>query len=826
MPAQMASLSGAGPLQLIPLLPRNRSITLLELRTPIRRVTSFSSLRFRLVGTVFLAVVPASVVMYFTDKYSLVHYHEHLPWTYFVVGLLALAAAWFGGERFILRQVRVLSKAVRQLGSGDMTSRAGLLREQGELGDLARSFDAMAASLESRVKERDAAEKTLLNRSFQQTVVAALGQFAMVSKDIPALLNQAVMLVAQTLEVEYCHVLELQPGGRSLLLRAGLGWKDGYIGRAFIPVDPQSECGFTLATGETLTFEDLPQETRFRGSSLLTDHGVRSGISVAIVAGRNQAFGILGADTARPRRFTEDEVHFVYSVATALAMAMERIRAENELQRLAGFTQLNPTPALELDGDGTVTYCNEAALKLCHSVGQEHPRLLLPPHVRAIVQDCLTTGQRALDLKTVFAGRSLLWSFCPVAASQVAHCYVEDVTDRLNLEAQFLQSQKMESIGQLAAGVAHDFNNLLTVIQGHSGMLLARANQPPGVLDSAHAIYSAADRAAGLTRQLLMFSRKNVMERNPLDLRAVVGNLSKMLKRVLGETIVLEFSPPSEIPLVLADIGMIEQVIMNLVVNARDAMPEGGILTIRTEAVRVNETHLETHPEARVGPFVCLGVSDTGCGMDAATRARIFEPFFTTKGAGKGTGLGLATVYGIVKQHEGWIEVRSGVGEGSTFNVLLPASGAPVTAVRPRSSHPALVRGGSETILVVEDEPVVREMAHLILQDYGYRVLEANSGPEALRQWEGNSKAIDLVLTDMLMPGGMSGRDLVDKLLTAYPKLKFIFTSGYDMEEANTALSCRPGDVFLRKPYTRSDLAKAVRERLDKEAAMQVPGRS
>src|ERR1039457_1940076 len=203
-------------------------------------MSSFSSLRYRLVGTVFLAVVPACVVMYFADKYYAAHYGNDLPWTGFAVGLVALGAAWFGGERFILRQVRMLSKAAQQLGAGDLASRTGLSRERGELGELAQTFDAMAVSLEQRVKERERAEKTLLNRSFQQTVVAALGQFAMVSNDVSALLNQAVMLVAQTLEVEYCHVLELQPGGTSLLLRAGVGWKNGYVGRVVIPSDPET----------------------------------------------------------------------------------------------------------------------------------------------------------------------------------------------------------------------------------------------------------------------------------------------------------------------------------------------------------------------------------------------------------------------------------------------------------------------------------------------------------------------------------------------------------------------------------------------------------
>jgi len=423
-------------------------------------------------------------------------------------------------------------------------------------------------------------------------------------------------------------------------------------------------------------------------------------------------------------------------------------------------------------------------------------------------------GRSLVDLQTVFLGRTLCWSFHPVANSQVVHCYVEDVTDRLNLEAQLLQSQKMQSIGQLAAGVAHDFNNMLTVIQGHSGMMMAKPGLPPEVTDSAGAIYYAADRAATLTRQLLMFSRKNVMKPEAQDLRVVVSEMLKMLQRLLGETITLEFNPPPELPLVQADRGMVEQVIMNLAVNARDAMPTGGTLTISTSLVDLDDAYAQTHPEAHPGVFVCLRVSDTGYGMDSATIMRIFEPFFTTKEIGKGTGLGLATVYGIVKQHEGWVEVSSQVGKGTTFNVFLPASSEPVRAAQPEVA-PATVEGGQETILVVEDEPVLRDMAHLILQECGYRVLEAGSGTEALQIWERNPGGIDLVISDVVMPGGMSGKDLAVELKARHPELKMIFTSGYNVEESTTDFFRRSGAVFLQKPYTRPNLAKAVRECLD-----------
>jgi signal transduction histidine kinase/CheY-like chemotaxis protein len=752
--------------------------------------------------------------MYLIAKFT----HEEFPWMAYVVGLVALGAAWLGGERFILRQVRILSKAARALAAGDLSSRAGLSRERGELGELAYTFDAMAASLEQRVKEREQAEKTLLTRSFQQTVVSALGQFALVSNDFPALLNQAVMLVSQTLEVEYCNLLELQPNGSTLVLRAGVGWKPGLIGKEMLPADPRTQSGYTLAAGEPVVVENLPAETRFLPSPFLIDHGVVSGMTVAI-SGQGQAFGVLGAHTTHRRKFTEDEVHFVLAVATVLAMAAARKRTEAELEKLAAFAQLNPNPAMELSPRGIVTYANDAAVNLAKSVGCNTPRGILPSNVGVLVQTCLGQPASKLSLETQISGRTLSWSFHPVAASHVVHAYVEDITDRLSLEAQFRQSQKMESVGQLAAGVAHDFNNMLTIIQGHAGMLLAKSAQSHDLLDSSQAIYFAAERAANLTRQLLMFSRKNVMQPKLTDLREVVTHMSKMLQRLLGETIRLEFHPPFEIPLVQADVGMLEQVIMNLAVNARDAMPRGGRLAIATTTAEIDEDYVHTHPEARAGSFVCLRVTDTGYGMDPATMARIFEPFFTTKEVGKGTGLGLATVYGIVKQHEGWVEVSSQVGKGTTFSIFLPASTKPVEAKAAADTPIVQVPRGKETILIVEDEAVLRDMAHLILQDCGYNILEAGSGREALNVWERHRDNIDLVLTDMVMPEGVSGMDLAQRLLQAKPKLKIIFASGYSMDDIDTAFVRKGRAAFLQKPYTHVTLAKAVRDCLDQSGS-------
>jgi CheY-like chemotaxis protein len=327
-------------------------------------------------------------------------------------------------------------------------------------------------------------------------------------------------------------------------------------------------------------------------------------------------------------------------------------------------------------------------------------------------------------------------------------------------------------------------------------------------------VYSAGERAANLTRQLLTFSRKKEMQVNPLDLNEVIANITKMLGRIIGEDIKLQCNYASTLPSIQADEGMMEQVLMNLAVNARDAMPKGGQLIIGTERVAPDIAYARSNPEARAGEFICLSVKDTGCGMTPEIKARIFEPFFTTKDVGKGTGLGLATVFGIVKQHQGWIEVDSQVGVGTTFKVFLPATARPDAAVELAATQ-AKVRGGGETILLVEDELALRGLTKIILQRFGYRVLEAASGVEALSVWEQHGAQIDLLLTDMVMPDGLTGRELAKQLLARKPGLKVIYVSGYDMHSEGTTFRAREASTFLQKPYQSQKLAQAVRDCLD-----------
>ena len=388
-----------------------------------------------------------------------------------------------------------------------------------------------------------------------------------------------------------------------------------------------------------------------------------------------------------------------------------------------------------------------------------------------------------------------------------------EMEQRARVEDALRQTQKMEAIGRLAGGVAHDFNNILTVIRGYVGLLLQNKTFDARTGESLQQVDGAAQRAANLTRQLLTFSRKQVMQLENLELNEVIGQITKMLNRVLREDIALQIEPGENVPAIHADRAMMEQVILNLAVNARDAMPSGGKLIIHTAPVQFTEDDARQNPKIRAGHFAQITVSDTGCGIAPDVMPRLFEPFFTTKAVGKGTGLGLATVFGIVKQHEGWIEVESEPGHGATFKIFFPQTTqtAPHT---PRATPMFRAVGGSETILLVEDEPALRNMAMKVLNHYGYRVLTAASGIEALSLWPEHGAAVDLLVTDMVMPDGVSGRDLAKKLCAEKSALKVIYSSGYSLELVGSSM---PDEKFhfLPKPYTPENLARLVRGCLD-----------
>jgi two-component system, cell cycle sensor histidine kinase and response regulator CckA len=416
------------------------------------------------------------------------------------------------------------------------------------------------------------------------------------------------------------------------------------------------------------------------------------------------------------------------------------------------------------------------------------------------------------------------WIFLESTASPVVNAKGEvetlvivnrDISERRRLEEQLRQSQKMDAIGRLSGGVAHDFNNLLGVIIGYAEILQERIPDSDSMRAPVEQIIKAGSRASSLTKQLLAFSRQQVMEPKILLLNAVVADTEKMLRRLIGEDIELLTSLDAGLGKIRADQGQIEQVIMNLAVNARDAMPEGGRLVIETANFEIDDKFARRYAYPVLpGSYILLTVSDNGTGMDTATQQRIFEPFFTTKEKGKGTGLGLSLVYGVVKQSGGYIDVASTRGKGTTFNIYLPRVTQNVVETKTIGpDHPEELRG-TETILLAEDEDTLRALTRHLLELYGYRVLEACDGNQALRLSEQTANEIHLLLTDVVMPG-ISGRVLADQLKQKRSDVKVVFMSGYTGQRVGEKEILEPGSLFLQKPFTRDSLARKIREALD-----------
>jgi two-component system, cell cycle sensor histidine kinase and response regulator CckA len=401
-------------------------------------------------------------------------------------------------------------------------------------------------------------------------------------------------------------------------------------------------------------------------------------------------------------------------------------------------------------------------------------------------------------------------NYVEVAGEALAISFITDISERIRMEQQLRQSQKMEAVGQLAGGVAHDFNNLLTIIHGCSAMSLEGMAPDDPLREALEEIEKASISAAALTRQLLTFSRRQVLRPKVLDLNAVISQVEKMLRRVIGEDIELTLQCEAKLGLVLADPGSIEQVLMNLVVNARDAMPEGGRLIIETGNLFLDEEYAESHIAVKTGPYAMLAVSDTGTGMTPDVQARIFEPFFTTKQAGAGTGLGLATVYGIVQQMEGTIWVYSEPGKGSTFKILIPVVAAGDSSEPPVPDEPVRAAEG-ETILLVEDEAGVRRFVRSMLEKRGYRVVEAEDAVQALALASDSTCQIDLLLTDVIMPK-MNGPQLAEQIHTHRPQMRTLFMSGYTDRAIRLQDRLGEGAAFIQKPFTPQLLALRIRE--------------
>ena len=692
------------------------------------------------------------------------------------------------------------------------------------------------------ITERKLAEQRVqqLNRTY--SLLSDINKLIVREKVPAALLAAACRIAVETGKFRMAWVGLFDAATRHLDSVASAGCVEGYTDRVNIDLrDPSRLSGpaaTCLRSGEHRICNDIerdPDYLPWRDEALRRGYRSSGGFPLK-VDGKTIGVFNLYADT--PQFFNPEELRLLDELAADISFALEvsqredeRRRMEESHARLALAVEQAAETIVITDTEGTILYANPAFEKTtgytrAEALGQ-NPRIL---------KSCKQDAEFYRRMWAVLA-RGEVWeghffnkrkdgtlyeeeaTISPVrdAAGKVVNFVAvkRDVTREAQLEAQLRQTQKMEAIGTLAGGVAHDFNNILAIISMQASLLKGTGVLSPEQISFADEISATVKRAADLTRQLLLFSRKEELQPRDLDLNQAVTDLTKMLRRVLMENIGLELKLAGQPLFVHADQGMLDQVLMNLAANARDAMPNGGRLVIETSAVEFDGFAAAQSASARPGAFACLSVSDGGGGIPPELLPRIFEPFFTTKEAGKGTGLGLATVFGIVQQHKGWINAYSEVGKGTVFKIYLPRL-AGMTAQKNAEKMLATVPSGHETILLAEDEPVLREAIRKTLAQLGYRVLEAATGHKALEVWKEHRKEINLLLTDMVMPDGLTGKELAQRLLRENPKLKVIYMSGYTTELVGRDFPLKEGVNFLAKPFETSLLAQIIRDSLDR----------
>ncbi len=626
------------------------------------------------------------------------------------------------------------------------------------------------------------------------------------------------------------------------------GTDEGYTQRARVTwaAGPRGDgpAGMAIRTGKPVVCRDILTDPNF---APWRDEAITRGYASALGLPIKEKATMMGAVTiyaSEPDAFDVEEINLLQGLVNDMAYGIVALqsradhkRAIDELRNrealLNSLISTIPDRIYFKDRQSRFVKINDAMARrfglkqASEAVGKTDFDMFSEPHARQAFEDeqrIMATGEPLIsqDEKETWADGRTTWASTTKVPLRDAEGRINglvgisrDVTERKNLETQYLQSQKMEAFGQLAGGVAHDFNNILAAMLLQVSFMKTTARLPEDIMDQLGDLEELTARASGLTRQLLMFSRRQGMEKRTIDLNTVVKGTCNLLGRLIGEHVAIEVKTSAEPLWIEADSGMVEQVMMNLCINARDAMPGGGKLSIETSvAAPVGATERSNRGHA------CLVVADTGFGMDAATRVRIFEPFFTTKPVGKGTGLGLATVYGILQQHQGWVEVDSAPGAGSTFRVFLPLQEKAAEAVDERGTG-GLSRG-TESILLVEDDEMVRLALSTCLRRAGYNVTEAADGPQAVRVWNEHKHDFDVLLTDFLMPGGLNGAELADRLLQDKESLRVIVISGYAALPNGAPIPWSKGTIRLAKPFELRTLLETVRRSLDTVLAQAV----
>ncbi|HEY9846910.1 MAG TPA: response regulator, partial [Candidatus Caenarcaniphilales bacterium] len=673
--------------------------------------------------------------------------------------------------------------------------------------------------VQTELNERKQAQERLRARAQQQAAVSKLGQQALSGVDLSLLMNEAVVLITQGLEVEYCQILELLGDRNTLLLRAGVGWHSGHVGHTTVSSDQDSQAGYTLMAVEPVIFTDLGTESRFSGPPHLSEHGVVSGLNV-VIPGHDRPFGILGAYTTKRRTFTQDDTHFLQVIANILATAIERKSTEQKIREQAALLNITTDAIVVRDLDNHLLFWNKGAEQLygweAEEVLGKHATQLLHQEISSQIKDAqvqvIETGEWQGELEQITkAGQEIIvasrWSLVRDAQEQPKAILAvnTDITEKKNLEAQFLRAQRMESIGILAGGIAHDLNNILAPILMAVQLLEKKLHdqQSQRLLKT---LETNTKRGADLIKQVLSFARGLEGKRTLLQLRHLILEIKQIAQETFPRSIEISIDLPPDLWTLSGDATQLHQVLMNLCVNARDAMPEGGTLSITAENLWIDQHYTRMNLEARVGSYIVITVADTGSGIPPEIVDRIFEPFFTTKEIGKGTGLGLSTVIGIIKSHGGFVKVHSKVGRGTDFKVYLPAVEGTVTR---QPDNLELATGQGELILVVDDEAAVREVTKTTLETYNYKVITTSDGIEAVAVYAQHWQEISVVLSDMLMPA-MDGATTIRTLAKINPQVKIVAVSGLAANDKVAEAASTSVKAFLTKPYTASELLKTL----------------
>ena len=717
----------------------------------------------------------------------------------------------------------------------------------------------------------------------QQTILARFGEFALKSDDLDHILTEACRLIGEALGTDLAKVMEIQPDRKTLLVRAGVGWKPGVVGAATTEIADDTSEGHALKTGKPMISPDITEESRFRYPPFLTDNGVQAVANVVIIGAENKPpYGILQIDSRTPRDFDDDDTAFLSGYANLLAAAVERLRGieegrdKEERLRLAldagelgtweldlvsgtatrsarhdqifGYDAPPPTWTLDVflahilpqDRDGVIgafRHAVETATEWrfecrIRRAGDGEVRWIeargrpignhddaRPTHMLGIIAD--VTARKSTE-EALRRSNDLLEARVAERTRELSEANARlqaEAVEREQVEEALRQSHKMEAVGQLTGGIAHDFNNMLQAIGG-SLELMGRRVEQGRPADAALLVSSArttVERAAALTHRLLAFARRQTLQPRPVEPDDLVRGLVELIQRTAGPGIAVEVRPRDGVWTVLCDPNQLENVLLNLAINARDGMPDGGTLTLSTRDVRLSAADLAGQDGARPGDYVEIAVADTGVGMDEATRTRAFEPFFTTKPIGQGTGLGLSQLYGFAKQSGGAVRLNSAPGRGTTVRLYLPRHAivqADDTLPAPEAEPEGAASGA--VVLLVEDEAQVRHVTAEALRDLGYKVLEAPTGVAALELLQDARRRVDALVTDVGLPGGLNGRQVADAARLERPGLPVLFITGY----AGSALQDRlaPGMAVIGKPFTLDALATKIRSMLEEQA--------